>query len=332
MIWLIIPVLTLHLVLVGVGSVGPLVAGIWELVAFFRKLAPAEATARLLVIRRLAGVSLAALSLGVGLGFLLWGVHAAFASDPDLSVSAAMTRLWGTRWASMLGTLGFSLACQLLALWLDARRHKEEMSFPGWGSAVLNLLAGANTTYHFPLLFVMFSTLITTANLANDPLTRDLYRTLLGRADVWGRVIHHWGAMLLSVGVTLLHMPQRLATAGPTGEMAALRALRSGSQLALAAILLQILTGLTNLLLLPTNWQNLYLGESPLAACLLVAGALGSFAVLPGLFELAFGGNSLNDATVRSARRLGSALLGVWLAMVAARQIAGTEVWRLLAG
>jgi len=334
----------IHLFLLGVAGMGPILAA---LIGWFAR--PPQDTAARLVVRRLNRFALISLVGGVVLGFVLWAAlaHAAEGSSTAF-VGNEVNALFGERWFSITYLLVFSLVCLgiVLAMGPSPRRS--------WLARLLGVVAGTNLVYHFPLLFVMASLLAARPELRGKTLDRSLYYQLLGEGELWGRVTHHWGALVLAAAVALLHLSWSFcrhamkasstrsndaatdvaAAPDENGKAAQTRfvareafaaaglAARWGARVASLAICVQIVTGLANLLLLPTARQIAYLGENPAATCWLLAGIFTALAVLPGLLELAF---DAENALIQAPRRpLVTALVlcGVWVAMCAAQTCA----------
>ena len=228
--FLLVALLTLHLLLVDVAMAGPL-ACIW---LEWRGARAADLASDNLA-RNLARLATGALMGGVVLGGILLAIRWA-TGDRGYFRAVAMipaSRLWFG-----LAELLFYLACMLayVGLWERLRAWR-------FAHRLLALAASSNLLLHFPALFVIISVLSRRTAMASEPLDRAGYWQLLLGGEVASRVVHVWLSSLAVTGVVLMALALRSKL--PSDAFAARQGLiQRGAWLALIATLLQLPVGM----------------------------------------------------------------------------------------
>lgn len=228
--FLLVALLTLHLLLVDVAMAGPL-ACIW---LEWRGARAANLAADNLA-RNLARLATGALVGGVVLGGILLAIRWA-TGDRGYFRAVAMipaSRLWFG-----LAELLFYLACMLayVGLWDRLRAWR-------FAHRLLALAASSNLLLHFPALFVIVSVLSRRSAMTNEPLDRAGYWQLLLDGEVASRVVHVWLSSLAVTGVVLMALALRSKL--PSDAFGARQGLiQRGAWLALIATLLQLPVGM----------------------------------------------------------------------------------------
>jgi hypothetical protein len=284
--------------------------------------------------RQLLKLSLAALAAAVPLGIaaagLVW-IHC------PMPYGQALAELPRRRYEFGVVELLFSAAALWLAAWLGQRQEvggTEQNPPARWRPIVrwlTTLLASLNLIYHFPPLFVMLSVLSTRPATWGEHAS---FVSLLADAEVQARLAHHLLAAVVVTGTMLAWLAasgRRGAGAGADlgrvdidhGDIGLLEADRPdtqyvvtlGARLAVAAMLLQVLSGAILVAELPTIAGQAILGQDALAAGLFAASLLATFFALPRLAATALG--HVNRRHLTGSLGL---VIFVMLLMTAARQ------------
>lgn len=263
--------------------------------------------------RSLLKLSLAALGaavpLGIAAALLVW-------VRSPLPYGEAFNMLPRRRYEFGVVELVFSAAALWLAIRLAGRAEdrqeagrlpdRQRWFVTRW---MATLLASLNLIYHFPPLFVMLGVLSTRPEAWGEPAR---FTTLLADPEVLARLAHHLLAALVVTGTAIawlaaagrIGQPQRDANAGEAGRSDAGQSAAGqggvnaadavpiavwGGRLATAALLLQILSGIMLLAVLPSTSQHAILGHDALSAGLFMAALVAVFFVLPRLAATALG-------------------------------------------
>jgi hypothetical protein len=320
-----------HLLAVDLAMAGPLVA-IW-LEGRETRLGDALAGR---IGRRLAAWSLAAATIGIGLGLV---AVVALAQLESSAYRETFSRVQSYRWWGVAWELAFYVVCiaAYVLLWERLRRHR-------WWHRGLAVLATTNLIWHFPALFTIISTLTMRPDLKDLPLDRALYWKLLLDGETMSRVVHHWlaaaavaagAAMLLGAGNWGLGAGKEMdAGLGARGEGRAVREekrgapadakenagaqiVRGAARLALVATLFQIPVGLWVLFALPTAVQNQLLGEDWIATSLFGLSVVAALGLMHHLAMASVGTASLGKLSQRAVFRTAMLLAAVVFLMVA---------------
>ncbi|MGC4003161.1 MAG: hypothetical protein QM811_08515 [Pirellulales bacterium] len=187
---------------------------------------------------------------------------------------------------------------------------------------VAAILAATNVAYHFPMRFIGLDLIAARAGSPEwgsrtiDAPTR---RLLLADPEFWSRIVHHWLAMLIVVGLTMVwiavrtvsretkssHVPESLP-AGAAG----------GFRLILNGVALQMLAGPWVYLQLPIAKQDALLETNVAALGALFAGIAAAI----GAACVAYGpalGETLTPSGLKRRALLATALLvTTWCCMV----------------
>lgn len=237
--FLLVALLTLHLLLVDVAMAGPLVC-IW---LEWRGARAADLAADNLA-RSLARLATGGLAVGVLLGAILLAIR--WATD-DRGYFRAVAMIPASRLWFGLAELLFYLACMLAYLGLWDRLRPWRVAH-----RLLALAASSNLLLHFPALFVIISVLSRRTAKASETLDRAGYWQLLLNGEVGSRVVHVWLSSFAVTGVFLMALALRSKL--PSDAIAARRGLiQRGAWLALIATLLQLPAGI---------WVTLEMSES----------------------------------------------------------------------
>ena len=277
---LIIPLLTLHLLLVNVAMAGPFVC-LWLEWRGTNK----DDILAAKIGERLARDSFWALVLGAASGAAMVGVlwlgnDSAFFRGVQAVPSS---RLWAA-----LGELAFSLA--LIAVytfawnWFARRR---------WLHRTIAFLAGTNLAYHFPLLFGAIARLADLPESWNRTRSPAEFRTLLWDPLVISQAVHVWLASVAVVGTLLMFYAIRLRkkkgrfaeALGPTPA----RIAGWGGWLALIPSVLQILVGLWVVLQLPDHARLGLMGGKVPATIVFSLGLLAALRLMHVLASIVLG-------------------------------------------
>ncbi|HEV3345164.1 MAG TPA: hypothetical protein VG125_32605 [Pirellulales bacterium] len=259
-------VVTLHLAAVYLSMMGPLVclwlqcrAGRDELAARLNRDLLRLASAMLIVAATLGGAAI----LLIGRLF------------PEAYLAAARVLPERRYWYGAV-ELVFSLACFLLALAVSKNGRRS----PGrvWTSWLATLLGSTNLIYHFPPLFVMLGVLCLRPN---DWGQETRFTALLADGEILARLGHHLLAALLFTGVWIAWSAVRRG-----GDQ---RPVAWGGRMALAAVLLQFVSGLWLVSAMPAESRELLLGGDTPAGGLFALSLLAAFFVVPRLGAMALG-------------------------------------------
>lgn len=273
-----------HLLAVNLASCGPLVAAWLDL-----REGRGDLTAGI-AGRRLTLWSLVALVVGIlgglAVGYLWW----------DDGYRIALRRL-SSRIYFGGAELAFSLFLQILQLvcwrrrWGDSRRGR-------WGRGCLAFLSATNLLYHFPILLVIFSRIVSGEDAGDLPLTSAEFRARIVNATVLARSLHFWLASIAVSGVGLMLVARVLGrwnspsagsitadsnAADPNTMSArdsdhalshddARRLAAYGARIALVPSLLQVLSGAWLLIQLDPFTQSQLLGGDAVSSLSFAAG------------------------------------------------------------
>lgn len=245
-----------HLLCVNVGAAGPVLC-LWLAWRQRRGDALARDVGLWLLGRSIAAILIGGLLGGLSLG-LLWLL-------PAGQYFRAAGQLPGERYWFTAAELLVSLGCYGAWLWLWRAGRLAALQ---WLAALLGI---TNLLYHFPTLFAVLTTLSVRPPLAGETHFIDM----LADQAVLARVLHFLLAALATGGVMLMGYALREMRGQPddASQQRAARAASWGGRVALAATLLQWLSGVYLLMALPGATRNLLLGGH-MAATLLFAGAM----------------------------------------------------------
>lgn len=269
--------LSIHMIAASIASIGPLI-GVW----LEGPSARGDRVARRLA-RTLAGHSLVALAItsavGVFQGWLAWNDQ----------YQAAIAKLGGKVFYGVLEVL-FSVVLMTLIVVSWHRQHRRDSESDSlaplqgrWLRVTLAILAGSNLVYHFPVLMVVLSRLVTGEDPASTVLTAADFRQRLIEPAVFARCLHFWLASIAVTGVWLLTIAWRVG-----GDDAAPIA-RWGGRIAVIPTLLQIPCGIWLLSELPPLRQSRLLGGDGLATAAFAASVGLAMWLLNQLAAIGFG-------------------------------------------
>jgi hypothetical protein len=284
-------VVTLHLAAVYLSMTGPLVC-LWlqwrasrdELASRFDRD----------LLRTASGMLIAAALLG-GIAIVL--IARLF---PDAYLAAARTLPERRYWYAAI-ELVFSLVCFFLASTIAPRARDSRARF--WTGWLATLLGSTNLIYHFPTLFVMLGVLCLRPKAWDQQIK---FTTLLADGEILARLLHHFLAAVLLTGTWIAWQGMRRG-----GES---RPVAWGGRMAVVAVILQFLSGLWLVSVMPPDSRELLLGADPLAAGLFALSLLGAFFVVPRLGAMALG-----HAERRHTQLTLGLVLAVLFTMTAAR-------------
>lgn len=303
--------LAAHLLAMNVATASPLVC-VW----LQWRGRQGDATARE-VGRRLAGISVAALLLGVAFGAALWG--AAWLAG-DAAYFAALNRFPMRALVHAGGEILFSLVCLTVyaATW---NRWSDRPWLHGLWAAV----ASTNLLYHFPPLMIVLGELSMRPQfVAETSITREAFRPLLLRPEIVSQVLHFALASATIAGLALMLVaadPRRLASAGGMYDedlhsvQDARHLIRIGAWTALIASLAQFVIGPWVLIEMPVDARNGLMGDQWLATALFLVAIVVAFAAIHALAAVAFG-----EVTPKNIRRGVVLVLGVVVLMAGVLQ------------
>lgn len=269
--FLIIGLLSVHLLAMNLAGAGPLYA-IW-----LGRRGCEQDTVRGEMGQEMAVFSVWALLLGIctGLGQLY------FASSSGMD--AAMQRLpVRGLWMATI-ELAFSLICLLIyaASWRALRNHR-------WWHAFLALLSCTNLLYHFPPLMSVMG------RLASDPtwadaeiLDRAALLPLFQRSEVLALSLHFVLASLAVSALAVLWLASR--TDKENWESSALPISRRAAGVALLVTALQLPVGIWLLISLPKSDRMAMMGESAVASLAFIGALLLTFILLQRLVAIMIG-------------------------------------------
>ncbi len=289
----------LHLLAVDLAMAGPLLA-VWLEWRAARNGEPATDS----LARRLAGWSLAALALGIGLGLV---ALALVPTGDALPYRRAIALLDARRWWFVGGELLFYFiaAGAYVGFW------RQMKNWPICHRA-LAVVAATDLIYHFPPLFAVVSTLSLRPQLWGGPLDHALYWRLLLDGETISRVVHHWLAAA-AVGATalmLLAIRHGRGLSGAQNEADGQNGCdrsrpadgtdSSRARIALTATAAQILVGVWVLVAMPAVVQRQVLGDDVLSSVLFGASLLMALGLMHHLTVVSLGDAS-RGAVIRAA-------------------------------
>ena len=269
---------TLHLFAVNIAAAGPLACLMLE----YRARKRGEPTTDALAMR-LARLSVGSLWIGGLLGMVSVGFLSLGSNDWFLESIHRFPRI---KFWNAGAELLFYLACMwgYLVWW---KRSPRERLWQRIAHRTLAVLAATNLWYHFPPLFVVFTTL---ATLPSDawPTVVDagVYRQMMMDGEVASRSLHHVLASLAIVGVVVMGMALRQFRQKENRE-AARRLVAWGARFALVPTLLQLPIGIWVLVEYPRH--NLLMGDDLLCTGLLIASIVAALLLMHHLAAAAMG-------------------------------------------
>lgn len=260
-------VVTLHLAAVYLSMMAPLVC-LWLQWRAGRD----EVAARLdRYFLRLASAMLIAATVLGGLAILL--VARLF---PNAYLAAAKILPERRYWYGAV-EIAFSLGCYSLALAMSKKDLRSRVRF--WMRWLTTLLGSSNLIYHFPTLFVMLGVLCVRPKAWGQEIK---FTTLLADSEILGRTIHHLLAALLVTGIAA-------AWYGLHGGDEQRRAVAWGGRIAAAAVVLQFLSGIWLVTVMPVQSRELLMGGDAVAACLFVGSLLAAIVSVARLGAMSLG-------------------------------------------
>ncbi|HWB12308.1 MAG TPA: hypothetical protein VG826_23985 [Pirellulales bacterium] len=259
-------IVTLHLAAVYLSMMGPVVC-LWLQWRAGRDEVASQLDRDLL---RLASVMLTVAALLGGIAIVL--IARLF---PDAYLAAARVLPERRYWYGAI-ELVFSLACFLLASTVGAHERGSRGRF--WTGWVATLLGSTNLIYHFPTLFVILGVLC----LRPDDWGQQIkFTTLLTDGEIVARLVHHLLAAMLLTGTWIAwHAMWRGGDLRPAAW---------GGRMAVAAVILQFVSGLWLVSAMPAGSRELLLGGDSLAAGLFALSLLAAFFIVPRLAAMALG-------------------------------------------
>jgi hypothetical protein len=302
MTFLLILLLTLHLLCVNVASGGPLI-GAWLDWRGSRGDEAAAQAAKYYGRASLSGLVVGAL-LGLVIGWLKW--------------DAAYRALW-------LGPLGYRLhwagieavfSLVLIAAWWWWLPGKSGGSRGQMvGRSFLAVLAATNLLYHFPILFSVATQLGDAAPASGERLTSAAFRRLMISGVTPALAIHVTLASLAVSAMLLIGLADRYGSRGE--QTRASRIARWGSYWSLAPSVLQLPVGLWVLASLPETLQQQLMGTDTVATLLLVLAIAAALWLINDLVHI-----SLGELSRSILMRAMTAMLLTVLLMTAMQQLA----------
>lgn len=292
MVALVQAVLTmLHIASVGLAAAGPLLAAALRLRRHFRHDADADQC-----LRRLALWSTAALLASATIGLIAGGWRLWW---DDGSYASMLGRFPRRSYEMLAAEWFFTLVCYVLWLVLWTRWREKP-----WLHAAVALVGSTNLLYHFPPLMIAQNLLASWPDLiAEQQITRSLMLELMYSPIVVAKTVHLWGASIVVAAANLLLATERRPVSGID------TLIRLAVGVALAGVVVQWLSGVAIVALLPAEPGERLLGE-PVAASLFAVAILLSVHVLHHLIAA-----TMTPAENLRPRRLVSAVAGVMLLM-----------------
>jgi hypothetical protein len=196
----------------------------------------------------------------------------------------------------------FSLGCYSLALAMSNNGLRSRARF--WIRWLTTLLGSTNLIYHFPTLFVMLGVLC----VRPDDWGHEVkFTTLLADGEILARTIHHLFAALLVTGMAA-------AWYGLRGGDEERRALAWGGRIATAAVVLQFLSGIWLVTVIPVQTRELLMGGDAISAGLFALSLLAAIVIVPRL-----GAMSLSHVERKHAVATVGVALAILFGMTAVR-------------
>ena len=277
--------LAAHLVTMNVASAAPLVC-VW--LRYRERRSDAAAGA---IGRRLASWSWWSFLAGIMLGLMLLGTVWAAS---DQCYWQAVARFPTGAYLFAASELAFTAACLALYAGLWSRLRKRP-----WWHALLAVLATTNLFYHFPPLMIVLAELSAQPEWISEPMiTRPVFRSLLLRSELIGKLLHFGFASVAVSGASLMLLARWHAGA-EVAEDCRSALIRIGAGIAFAASVVQLAVGIWVLLELPTSARNALLGDDWLGTVLFflsIVATLGMLRVLGGVA----GGDTSQAAVTQS--------------------------------
>ena len=280
-----VALLAAHLLAVDVASAGPLVA-LWCEWREARGCAAAGRAGRFLVGAACVGLVAGGL-LGLAAGWIVW--------DDDFRslLGRLSSKIHFGGWELLFSLVLLSVQ---LAWW---RGDPQATRFRRLWRGLVGLLAGTNLLYHFPVLFVVISTLARRGEVAGPAITSSQFRQLLVESEVLARTTHFALAAFAVTGTLWMLYGLRLHAAARSGDPSHLdqaahddsgrRIVLWGARLALIPTFLQMLVGLWVVTAVDPAAQQRLLGGDLVAAGLLAASVLLSLWMMHVLAAIALG-------------------------------------------
>ncbi|QDU76443.1 hypothetical protein Pan97_34930 [Bremerella volcania] len=295
MIYLRILILSLHLILMNLASVGPLLS-IWLDARSTRQECPEIAA----VGRTVGWWSVFALVVGIVLGLiqgiLVW-------SQGNEAYFRAVDSVWDSKIFFGFWEIGFSLVCTIgyLLWWQLGKRGSRWQRFL---SRFLAILAATNLLYHFPTLFTILGLIARGEVEVDSPVDSGEFRSLLVHGEVIWFTLHFWFASFavsgLVTGISCLKkLPEdtRESTAG------------IAFTIALVSTLLQIPVGFVLTTTLNSAQQSRLMGGDTLCTAMFALGVGLAFWLMHLLAGLAFFDRSWRKANMALMTLAGTIVL-----------------------
>ncbi len=298
--WLLVVVLTAHLLAVNFAGAAPLVALWLDGRDVRRGNATAGAVGRWLVWQSLVG-----LSVGIALGLAALGL--VWAIDWE-RFAASAGRVPVARYWYGVAELAFYFVCMggYAALWRGGSQR------PGtgrvWGRRALGLMAGTNLLYHFPPLFAVIAAYGVRPEAHGQALN---FRAAMIDPEVLAHTVHFVLASFAVVGVAIMGYALVLArteaeSSGPhprdssepadgstarraDGPASSRRVAMWGAWLALVPTVLQLVAGTWVLLSMPAPIRDRLMGRDGLATALFAASLIAALVLMHRLAAVALG-------------------------------------------
>jgi hypothetical protein len=269
--------LTAHLLAMNLATAGPLLAAVMH----WRR--PADATTLSLTLRLSRGSAIALMigvAIGVGQLILAWQDHGPLLKQAfDL---LPQRRYWfgGTE-------IVFSWGCLFWYRRAITRRLSNSESSSGWWG-LLPFAAGTNLAYHFPPLFTILGVYGTRPDTWGKPLS---FVAALGDPEVLGHWLHF---LLASTTVAGLALAWCALKANQTAELTH-RGTLAGGRIALAATVLQLVSGLHLLSVVDERARDALLGGDLVGTIGFAAALVATVVLLHRLASIALAETSLAE-------------------------------------
>jgi hypothetical protein len=278
--------LAAHLLAMNVASAAPLIC-VW---LRFRE--PRGDSTAGAIGRRLASWSVWSLLCGIVLGLILLGIVWA---APEQHYWQAVERFPTRAYLFAASELAFTTVCLALyaGLWNRLRERP-------WWHALLAVLATTNLFYHFPPLMIVLGELSAQPEWISEPMiTRPVFRSLLLRSELMGKVLH-FGFASVGVSGAALMLLARWHASAEVSEDRRSALIRVGAGIAFVASVVQLAIGMWVLLELPTSAHNALMGDDWLGTVLFFLSIVAALGVLRAFASVA-GGDTSGPAVSRSA-------------------------------
>ena len=267
--------LAIHLLCVNLAGTGPL------LLLWLEWKSHHGDTLATRLAQRLSIWSIAALFAGALTGLI---VGMAYWSD-SYQQALADVLMPKVKWA--IAELGFSAVLMVaVALWWSKRPNVKRSW--RWLRSGLNLLAGTNLIYHFPLLLLVLAQFRLGQLDSSEMVTSAQFRVLITQPAVLSRAVHFIVASFAVTGIAFVVMA-KLDLRRQLDASDAERTASWGARIALSSTLMQIPIGIWLVSHMPAPSQSQLMGKDPLALVALIAGILLTLGLLQSLAAISFG-------------------------------------------